>query len=119
MCMKTAVIGFTPIICSSALSMQYIADYDEERVNMRQVAGVLEHISTALNYIRQDELNADETIINFHNGLLKVSATGTELFPHSPEVFSTIQLPCEWSEQATQPLCSTPIWIRSPMEIQW
>ena len=78
---------------------QYIADYDEELVNMRQVAGVLEHISTDLNYIRQDELNADETIINFQNGLLKVSATGTELLPHSSEVFSTIQLPCEWSEQ--------------------
>lgn len=78
---------------------QYIADYDEELVNMRQVAGVLEHLSTDLNYIRQDELNADESVINFQNGLLKVSATGTELLPHSPEVFSTIQLPCEWSGQ--------------------
>ena len=51
-------------------------------------------ITTDLNYVKQDELNADEGIINFQNGLLRLKDMA--LLPHSPEVYSTTQLPCEW-----------------------
>jgi putative DNA primase/helicase len=44
---------------------QYIADYDEELVNMSKVSQALQHITTDLNYVGQDELNAKENLINF------------------------------------------------------
>ena len=75
---------------------QYIAEYDEELVKMGQVAEALNHITTDLNYVSQDDLNADEDLINMPNGLLRVTADDIQLFPHSPDVLSTIQIPCEW-----------------------
>ena len=80
---------------------QYIADYDEELVKMGKVNEALQHIVTDLNYIGQDELNADESLINFHNGLLKITAEELTLMPHSPEVLSTIQIPCDWKGRDT------------------
>lgn len=79
---------------------KYIADYDEELVKMHQVTSVLQHLLTDLNYIRQDELNANENIINFKNGLLNL--TTNELLPHSPEVYSTIQIPCNWTGRPSE-----------------
>lgn len=78
---------------------KYIADYDEELVKMSKVNEVLLHITTDLTYVSQDSLNADEDIINFQNGILKITATDTELIPHSADILSTIQLPCEWSDK--------------------
>lgn len=65
---------------------------------MSKVNEVLQHITTDLTYVSQDDLNTDEDIINFQNGLLKVTATDVELMPHSAELMSTIQIPCEWKE---------------------
>ena len=76
---------------------QYIADYDEELVKMRIVTEALQHITTDLNYVGQDELDANEELINFRNGLLRVSGDGVTLVPHTPSVYSTIQIPCDWS----------------------
>ena len=77
---------------------KYIADYDEELVKMSKVNEVLLHITTDLTYVSQDSLNADEDIINFQNGILKITATDTELILHSADILSTIQLPCrDWS----------------------
>lgn len=69
---------------------------------MSKVNETLQHINTDLNYVGQDELNADENIINFQNGLLRISATETILEPHSPAVLSTIQIPCEWQDTPVQ-----------------
>ncbi len=79
---------------------QYIADYDEELVKMSKVNEALQHITTDLNYVSQDDLNANEDIINFQNGLLYVNGTETKLLPHSPDVLSTIQIPCDWRGEA-------------------
>jgi P4 family phage/plasmid primase-like protien len=76
---------------------QYIADYDEELVNMSKVSQALQHITTDLNYIGQDELNANENLINYQNGLLRVTDTDLTLIPHTPNVYSTIQIPCRWT----------------------
>ena len=76
---------------------QYIADYDEELVKMSKVNEVLQHITTDLNYVSQDELDANENLINFKNGLLSVSADALTLIPHTPNVYSTIQIPCSWT----------------------
>jgi len=80
---------------------QYIADYDEELVKMGQVSETLNHIVTDLNYVTQDDLNDNEDLINFSNGLLRVTEDELQLFPHSPDVLSTIQIPCEWKGAPT------------------
>ena len=76
---------------------QYIADYDEEMVKMSKVNETLQHITTDLNYVGQDELDANENLINFKNGLLSVSEDALTLIPHTPNVYSTIQIPCSWT----------------------
>lgn len=76
---------------------KFIAAYDEELVCMRTLNETLGQINTDLNYVSQDELNADESIINFKNGLLRVSEDDLELEPHDPAIYSTIQIPCEWT----------------------
>ena len=79
----------------------YIADYDEEMVRMNPVNEAFNQIITDTNYISQSELNADEGIINFRNGLLSLKSGKPKLLPHSPEVYSTIQIPCEWKDVPT------------------
>ena len=76
-----------------------IANYNEELVKMGQVNECLQHIATDLNTYTFDELNADENLINFENGLLRL--TDLELLPHTPEVLSTIQIPCKWNGYAS------------------
>ena len=86
----------------------YIADYDEEMVRMNPVNEAFNQIITDTNYISQNELNADEGIINFRNGLLSLKSGRPKLLPHSPEVYSTIQIPCEWKDAPTP----TPVFDR-------
>jgi putative DNA primase/helicase len=87
---------------------QYIADYDEELVKMGKVSETLQHITTDLNYVRQEELNANEDLINFSNGLLRITANNVTLAPHSPDILSTIQIPCSWTGRETP----TPVFDR-------
>lgn len=87
---------------------QYIADYDEELVKMGMVSETLQHITTDLNYVSQEELNTDEDLINFSNGLLRITADNTILAPHSPDILSTIQIPCDWTGRETP----TPVFDR-------
>ncbi|MBP3222794.1 MAG: hypothetical protein J6M18_02575 [Actinomycetaceae bacterium] len=81
---------------------KYVADYDPELVKISQINEAYQHITTDLNYIGQDELNADESLINFTNCLLRVSDTGLDMLPHSPCIYSTIQIPCQWTGRKTQ-----------------
>ena len=76
---------------------QFIEDYDPELVKIKQVNEAFQHIITDRNYISQDELNSREDIINFKNGLLVVTAGELRLIPHDPAVYSTIQIPCNWT----------------------
>lgn len=87
---------------------QYIADYDEELVKMGKVSETLQHITTDLNYVSQEELNANEDLINFSNGLLRITASNAILAPHSPDILSTIQIPCSWTGSETP----TPVFDR-------
>ena len=51
-------------------------------------------------YRDERELNANEGIINFRNGILHLD--NMELTPHTPDIFSSIQIPCDFKgEQAT------------------
>lgn len=75
---------------------QFVEDYDPELVKINQINEAFQHIITDRNYIGQDDLNSHEDIINFRNGLLVVTADRLELIPHTPDLYSTIQIPCDW-----------------------
>lgn len=55
---------------------------------------VFREFKTEYANIEEEELNANEKIINFKNGILNLE-TG-ELEPHSPDYYSTIQIPCNY-----------------------
>lgn len=78
----------------------FIAEYDEELIKMNTVNEVFQLITTDLQYVGQDELNADESIINVENGLLRVTADKIELLPHCSGIYSTIRIPVIWTGKA-------------------
>lgn len=77
----------------------YVAEYDERLISMATVNEVFYQLTTDLEYTRIDDLNGDESIINFENGILKIDAANTVLLSHSPEYLSTVQIPCEWKDE--------------------
>ena len=89
-------------LCSDEMFKGYIKsfveDYDLELVRMKQINEVFQNIITDTNYISEDKLNSNELVINFENGLLSLTKYTTFLTPHFPEVYSTIQIPCNWSD---------------------
>lgn len=87
---------------------QFVVDFDEELVKMSVIKEAVQLILSDLDYLSQDDLNADEDIINFQNGLLRVTEDSITLLPHSPDVLSTIQIPCCWRADEV----ATPVFDR-------
>jgi len=85
---------------------EYITGYDEHLVKTRTLNEVYDLLLTDNCFVSEEELNADENVINFQNGLLRLD--DMTLIPHSPDVYSTIQLPCRWSEKPVD----TPVYDR-------
>lgn len=50
-----------------------------------------------------EAFNADRNIINFQNGILHLDTM--DLTPHSPDILSTIQIPCDWNIKGNFPVC--------------
>lgn len=75
---------------------QYITAFDITLLKMKDVNEVYNNLITDRNFIKEQQLNADENIINFRNGVLRLDTL--ELMPHSPKVLSTIQIPCNWNQ---------------------
>jgi primase-polymerase (primpol)-like protein len=88
------------------LIKQYIVAYNEDIVKMSSVKETFGLLTSDLNYVNYDELNSDEDIINFENGILRLSDMA--LLPHSPDYLSTIQIPCKWLDEAKP----TPVFDR-------
>ncbi|MBS4008067.1 MAG: hypothetical protein KGZ45_06535 [Clostridium sp.] len=76
----------------------YITSFDETILRMGDVGEVFQQLSTDLVFVDSTALNADEGIINFHNGVLQLDTL--QLRPHSPDYLSTVQIPCEWKGEA-------------------
>ncbi len=76
-----------------------VMDYNPCCVKMPRINEAYNQLMTDPVSVYQEDLNADESIINFRNGLLYVSPTELTLRPHTPEVLSTVQLPCNWPEE--------------------
>lgn len=74
----------------------YIEIIDEELVEPALLNKVYKLLQTDLgNTVPANKLNSDSNIINFRNGLLLLDSM--ELTEHSPDIISTIQLPCDWN----------------------
>jgi P4 family phage/plasmid primase-like protien len=59
---------------------------------------VFADLTTDLNFIKFEELNTFEHLINFKNGLLDINTM--ELQPHTPKLLSTIQLPFNYKDMS-------------------
>ena len=73
--------------------------YNPAFADMNKIRSAYESLVTDRKFIRLDKLNTDESLINFQNGLLRVTEDSLTLLPHSPEIRSTIQIPCNWHER--------------------
>lgn len=78
----------------------YIEAYDMTLVRASLLNEVYDLLQTDLNYINISELNSRWDLINFQNGLLQIGHGKPVLLPHTPEVYSTIRIPCVWREEA-------------------
>lgn len=57
---------------------------------------------TDLKFIPIENLNVDEDIINFENGVYHLSSG--EITPHSKKYISTIRIPCDYKENVEKPV---------------
>lgn len=78
---------------------KFIMDYDPLLVRMKLIEETYKQLITDLNHIPQTALNTDENLINFQNGLLDIRTL--KLQPHDPTVYSSIQIPCDWTGEPT------------------
>lgn len=76
----------------------YITDFNITLLKMKDINEVFNDLITDRNFVSESMLNSDENIINFQNGLLYLDTM--ELKPHTPDIFSTIQIPCNWNPKA-------------------
>ena len=72
------------------------------RKTLDEVRGLI--IADDKKYTSVEDLNADENIINFTNGILHLDTM--QVTPHSPDILSTIQIPCEYIPNAQCPVDS-------------
>lgn len=63
---------------------------------MKYVDEVFKELRTEYANIKEEELNSDEKIINFRNGVLNIE-TG-KLLPPDPKYICTIQIPCDYKK---------------------
>lgn len=76
----------------------YIVAFDERILRKKDVEEVFFNLTTDLKFVSHSQLNSIEHLINFKNGLLNLR--NMELLPHDPNVYSTIQLDCNYNPQA-------------------
>lgn len=70
--------------------------FDINLVSMNKIEESYKQILSDRNVIGYEDLDCEESIINFRNGLLRVTGGELTLLPHDPSVRSTIQIPCDW-----------------------
>ncbi len=85
-----------------------VMDYNPLCVKMPKIREACSQLMTDPVSAYQEDLNADEHVINFRNGLLYVTPETLTLRPHTPEILSTVQIPCNWNDHPTP----TPVFDR-------
>lgn len=76
----------------------YIERYDLMLVKMRDVDEVFRQLTTDRVFHDASEINSDENVINFRNGVLHLDTM--TLHPHSPDYLCTRQIPVDWEEHS-------------------
>lgn len=69
--------------------------------NSKDINEVLYDLKTEMKFVDYEELNTDEDLINFEDGLFNIKTN--ELLPHTPKVLSTIQIPAKYKEIESAP----------------
>jgi len=73
---------------------------EEIKISLLKIATLKEArelIDSGRPHVKHKDINRDEDIINFQNGLLHLPTM--LLQSHSPKVLSTVQIPCNWTEK--------------------
>ena len=81
------------------LIKQPVIEYDRRLLNMTDIRRAADDLLTDRDTVSEENLNADENLINFRNGLFSISKN--KFLPHSEKVLSTIQLPFDYDAAAT------------------
>ena len=68
---------------------------------VKDINEVLNLLYTDLKFVPIEDLNNDENIINFKNGILHLDTM--ELTPHSSKYLSTIRIPCNYYKDVPSP----------------
>ena len=77
---------------------RFITEYNEALVSMKVLNETCSLLMTDLRHERIDDLNKEENIINFENGILVLAENELQLIPHDPRFHSTVRIPCRWIE---------------------
>ncbi len=80
---------------------RHIAEFDEELIKTRDLDEVYKLLVTDGERVKAGELDNAENLICFKNGLLNIDTLG--LVPNTPELYCTIQIPCNWTPGAECP----------------
>lgn len=75
--------------------MRYIEDFNIRLLNPAVLKQALELLDCTCKHCPHDIMNTSEDYINFQNGILNVRTL--ELTEHTPELMSSIQIPCKWN----------------------
>lgn len=68
----------------------------------KDINEVLYELKTEMNFVEYEELNNNEEIINFEDGLYNIKTN--ELLPHTPDILTTIQIPAKYEEIKKAPM---------------
>lgn len=79
--------------------MRYIEDFNIRLLNPAVLKQALELLDCTCLHCPHDVMNTSEDYINFQNGILNIHTL--ELTEHTPELMSSIQIPCQWLGKAT------------------
>ena len=76
-----------------------LEQYGQDKViTVRNINEIVNLMNMDIQNINYTDFDSDEDIINFRNGILRLSTLKLE--PHSPKYFSTIQIPVDWNPNA-------------------
>ncbi|WP_273234218.1 phage/plasmid primase, P4 family [Ileibacterium valens] len=89
-----------------ALLKGIIEEYNPMLINSNVINEAFKLLMMETEFTSHEQLDGDRDYINFQNGLLYLPTM--ELEEHTPEVYSTIQIPCDWTGKPVE----TPVFDR-------
>jgi P4 family phage/plasmid primase-like protien len=82
------------------IMLDYITNFRFALHKTHPVDEAIKLLNAKSPYITHDQMNVDENVINFKNGILDLNTM--QLLPHSPKLLSTIQIPVNYTGVPTQ-----------------